>query len=324
MKKRLFGDQLFEYRVKEGKGTKPGVLMTVEGVFQRGGVKNANDRVYPTDLWHKVLSQEDVKSRLENKQMYGQFGHPGDGTTDPMKISHVVTRQELRSDGVVWGEADVLDTPAGQVVATLFEAGSKLGISSRGDGSIESKGGTDEVQDDYRLETYDFVLRPSTPGAFPGLAESVEENEKLVAEAIEGLVKRTDIPDRVPVLAQCLDILSVLESRNSGDKVKMVVESIQEELGKKTLLEVSANPSINPLELLQQQESIMPYAGMTPVPAMPAGTPPVQDPNLLQWHQNQVNQAVHQVATQKENEVRGLKDTLIKAQREHQETKRKL
>ena len=66
---RLTNDQLFEYKIKEGKGTKSGVLMTVEGIFQRGDTKNANGRVYPTGVFGKVFSSEEFKSRLENKQM---------------------------------------------------------------------------------------------------------------------------------------------------------------------------------------------------------------------------------------------------------------
>ncbi len=317
----------FEYKLKEAAG-KPGVLATVEGVFQKADTKNANGRVYPMPLWKNVLAREDTKERLENKQMYGMFGHPASGATDPEKISHVVTKQELRSDGTVWGEADILDTPSGHIVKTLFEYGSKLGISSRGDGSIEKKGGQDEVKEDYRLEAYDFVLKPSTPGAFPGLTEAeLTENEKIVAEAIEGLVK-SELPEkhRIPVLVESLKILSVLESTNSGDNIKALSEQIQEELGREPIISLTANESVNPLESISRQEesNMAAFMHSPGIPAPQQQPGPQMDPNLLAWHQNQVQAAVNSVAGQKEQEITGLKDVVIRAQREHTETKRKL
>lgn len=286
----------FKYKIKESEH-RPGVLMTVEGVFQRADKKNANGRVYPTELWHQVLRQDDVVSRLQNRQMVGMLGHPQDGQTDPEKISHIVTRQDLAVDGTLIGEADILDTPTGRITATLFAAGVQLGISSRGDGSIEKQGGDDIVQNDYRLETYDFVLKPSTPGAYPSVVENVEENEKLVVSALEGLVKK-ELPEkqRVPVLLECLEILSGLERGNS-DLIKSLSQRITEAVGgKRTLVSVVANDTI-------QEENRMPEQ-------------PKDGALTLEWHRKAVNEAVHNVAGKKDKEISHLKEQVLKLQSE--------
>lgn len=322
----------FDYKIVESSKDKlrEGVLMKIGGVFQRADTENANKRVYPKELWLDVLQRPDIKERIENRRMVGMLGHPASGQTDPEKISHVVTMQELRSDGSIYGEAEILDTPQGRIAETMFKAGIGWGISSRGDGSIEKKGEKNEVQTDYRLETYDLVLKPSTPGAYPGmLSEStVEENEKLVAEAIDGLVNSEDIPSdhRVGVLTECLKILSVLEAENSGDRIQTISTKIREELqasDPEVLLTIQANesvqnPGFNPQTSLE--DNMPPVAQNQP----PAPQQPQMSQDTLAWHQQQVNYHVGTAVAAKESEIASLKDTVIKAQREHTETRKRL
>jgi len=206
-----------------------GVLMTLEGVLQRADTKNANKRVYPMSLWNKILKDEDVNSRLESRRMLGELDHPAHGSTALSRVSHVVTSQELRPNGEVFGRIDILDTPGGRIAETLFKAGVQLGVSSRGDGSVEQKDGFSEVQDDFRLETYDLVLKPSTPGAYPQVVESEEQAEKnleLIADAVEGLVKSTS---DVEVLLECHKIISVLEGCETRRKAihEMLTEKLK-------------------------------------------------------------------------------------------------
>lgn len=312
---------VFKYKVLEGKKAKPGVLMSVEGVFQRADTKNANGRVYPTEVWTDVLKREDTKTRLEKRQMVGMLGHPSSGQTDPEKVSHVVTKQELRSDGTVHGEADILDTPHGRIAATMFEAGVTLGISSRGDGSVKKKGGTDEVQKDFGLETYDFVFKPSTPGAFPGVVEGISENEsKLVVEAIEGLVK-SELPEeqRVTVLAECLKILQAVDEANPVDPVRSLLSKLQEEVGikePKVLLRLEAEENIEDQPSDKEIEMHTNGNGQD----QPKGL----DQATFQWHQEQIKSAVEAAVAQKDSEVAEVKDVLVKAQKEHSETRKRL
>lgn len=322
--------QPLKYNVLESDRSKlrEGVLMKIGGTFQRADTENANKRIYPKELWLDVLQRPEIVERIENRRMLGMLGHPASGVTDPEKVSHVVTVQELKSDGTIYGEAEILDTPTGRVADTLFRAGIGWGISSRGDGSIEQKGGKNEVQNDYRLETYDLVVRPSTPGAYPGmLAETtIEENEKLVAEAIEGLVNSEDIPTdlRVGVLTECLKILSVLEAQDSGDRIAMISSKIQEELKSETVRRIEAKESVQQPGFVPQSNPedvmVLPVAGSQNSPQQPANIP--QD--TLAWHQSQVQYQVGQAVAAKESEIAGLKDVVIKAQREHTETKKRL
>lgn len=310
--------------IEKNKGDKPSsILMTVGGVFQRADVENANQRIYPKKLWKEVLSRNEVKTRIEKKQMFGMLGHPSNGQTDPEKVSHVITKQEMMEDGTIYGEAEILDTPTGRIAAALFNAGCGLGISSRGDGSIEKKGNKNEVQDDYQLETYDFVLKPSTPGAYPELVENVEDHEKLVSEAIAGLVSSEGIPSnqKVPVLTECLQILSVLEANNSGNLVHKISTMIQEELKSSQpspILVVEADPSINP-ELGKPQNHKESYTMVNP--ATPA---PQLSQDTLTWHQNTLTQEVARVSAEKDKEIGSLKDTLLTVQRESSDLNKKL
>lgn len=202
--------QPFQYKILEQE-KRPGVLMALEGIFQRAGTENANKRVYPESLWKKIMSDEDVVDRLTTRRMVGELDHPANGSTSTQRVSHVVTNHEMHEDGTIRGRLEILDTPNGRIAETLLNAGVQLGISSRGDGSVERKGDVSEVQDDFRLETYDLVLKPSTPGAFPQIVESedaLKKNNQLIADAVEGLVKSTSDLD---VLLECHKIISVLE-----------------------------------------------------------------------------------------------------------------
>jgi len=211
---KLIEVQKFDYNLVE-KAKRDGVLMTLEGVFQRADTENANKRIYPSSLWQKILSDEEINERISNRTMLGELDHPTSGATSLTRASHVVTGHKLLPNGEVRGVLEILDTPAGKIAETMIRAGVWLGVSSRGDGSVEKKGESSEVQDDFRLETYDLVLKPSTPGAYPQLIESVEESEKnilLIADAVEELVKSTDELD---VLLECHKIISVLEGCES-------------------------------------------------------------------------------------------------------------
>ena len=278
--------------------------MTVEGVFQRADTENANKRVYPKNLWQKILQQEDTKKRIQSKQMLGMFGHPVSGKTDPMLISHVVTRQELRNDGTVFGEAEVLDTPAGRIVASLFEAGVKLGISSRGDGSVQQKGGKSEVQEDFYLETYDFVLKPSTPGAFPELAEA--ENTQLALNALESLVKN-NLPqveeDRNRVVVACKKICEDLEG--SSVRISNIVEADPNQLPVIPVVTVEAK-----MEMPKQEET-----NKTNVVEDNNMDKSQLNENMLQWHQNQLTEAVNTAVDKKNEEIQDIKEQMLDTQK---------
>jgi ribosomal protein L16 Arg81 hydroxylase len=135
----------------------------VEGVFQRSDVENANKRVYPRSIWEKQLQNPDIIESINSRSMYGELDHPADGKTKLQRVAHLITGLELNEDGTVTGSAEILPTPNGQILRALFESGAQVGISSRGSGSVQNG----RVQEDFKLSTFDFVARPSTPGALP-------------------------------------------------------------------------------------------------------------------------------------------------------------
>jgi hypothetical protein len=234
----------FEYRIVE-KRKRPGILMTLEGKLQHAGVENQNKRLYPVTLWDKLLENDEVKSRITNREMVGTLGHPASGATDEEKISHVITNLYKKSDGEIWGNVDVLDTPHGQIAAKLFEAKVRIGASSRGDGSTVKNGDIEEVQDDYALETFDLVLKPSTFGAFPQITESVQdrkENDTKIVEALDNLIDKSSDLD---VLFECDRISGLLESSNnlrSKIKTKLIETRKDLEPNNNESLEESMDP----------------------------------------------------------------------------------
>lgn len=152
----------------------------VEGPFQRSDTKNANGRTYPRAIWDKHIA--DAKSAVQQSVheggMLGHLEHPKDGRTDG-NLGALVTRDlTLRSDGVVWGIAELLDTSGGLILQEYTRKGVKWGVSSRGNGSVDDTGRVNE--NDYALTAFDGVMRPSTPGAFPtpvGASQREHANE---------------------------------------------------------------------------------------------------------------------------------------------------
>jgi hypothetical protein len=297
----------FEYKIVEEK-KRPGVLLTMEGTLQRAGVKNANGRVYPIPLWHKLMADGDVNERLKTRRMVGELDHPASGATSLSRVSHVVTEHKLLNDDSVFGRLDILDTPMGQIAATLAKAGVQLGISSRGDGSVEKKGDVDEVQNDYRLETYDLVLKPSTPGAYPKIVESEEkakENLSLIAQAVEGLVKSTSDVD---VLLECHKIISVLEGCES--RRESILTELKTKLGKE------------PKE--QQTQASEDIMSGTTVPA-PTDKPVINmSPEMQQYLKEFVDKGVREAVDAKNEEIAKLNERIVSLTAENEDLTQKV
>jgi hypothetical protein len=137
--------------------------MFLTGVMQRSDAQNGNGRVYP----HAILEREigNYAKLVKERRALGELDHPEDSVINLKNASHMVT--EVWWDGKdVMGKVQVLNTPSGQVLRSLVESGVKLGISSRGLGSVHESQGRTIVEDDFQLICFDFVSEPSTTGAF--------------------------------------------------------------------------------------------------------------------------------------------------------------
>lgn len=157
----------------------------IEGTFLQGDIKNRNGRVYEFKmLKDKVMNYR--KEFVEQKRAFGELGHPDGPTINLERVSHMIV--ELAPDGKnFYGKAKIMDTPYGKIVKNLIDEGAKLGVSSRGVGSLEEKQGASYVKADFRLSTAaDIVADPSAPEAFvQGVMEGREwvyENGLLVAK----------------------------------------------------------------------------------------------------------------------------------------------
>lgn len=146
----------------------------IEGIFMQSEQKNKNGRIYPKEVLQKEVNRY-VKEYVEPKRAFGELGHPDGPTVNLDKVSHMIT--ELVEDGKNFiGRAKILDTPNGQIVKSLIDEGARLGVSSRGMGTLKAEKRAQVVQDDFYLATAaDIVADPSAPNAFvEGIMEGVE------------------------------------------------------------------------------------------------------------------------------------------------------
>lgn len=160
-----------EYIVEEKDGEKQ---MKIRGIFMQADIKNRNGRVYPMQVLQKEVDRYNKEFVAEGRA-YGELGHPDGPTVNLDRVSHMVTKLEPDGKNFI-GEAKLLSTPMGEIAKALIKDGGKLGVSSRGMGSLESRNGANYVKNDFYLATAaDIVADPSAPKAFvQGIMEGKE------------------------------------------------------------------------------------------------------------------------------------------------------
>ena len=176
-----------EYITEEVKGK---TNYKIRGVFLQSEIKNRNGRVYPKQTLANEVSRYN-REFVEQKRAFGELGHPDGPTVNLERVSHMITK--LYPDGNNFiGEAKIMDTPYGKIVKNLIDEGAKLGVSSRGMGSLErSRGGEARVGNDFYLATAaDIVADPSAPDAF---VEGIMEGKEWVWD--NGVIKERDIEE---------------------------------------------------------------------------------------------------------------------------------
>ena len=151
--------------------------LVVKGVLQRAEAKNQNGRVYPREILVREAKKYTSEFIKERRAM-GELDHPDSSVVNLQNVSHNVLEMHWSGNDLV-GTVEVLSTPAGNILKELFKGGIKLGISSRGLGSIKQESAGDEVQGDFELIAFDFVSNPSTHGAFLSpVNESVQKVDR--------------------------------------------------------------------------------------------------------------------------------------------------
>lgn len=158
----------------------------IEGIFMQAEKKNRNGRKYPNKVLMKEANRYQ-KEYVEQNRAMGELGHPDGPTVNLERVSHLI--ESLKPDGNnIIGRAKILETPYGKIVKNLMQGGVKLGVSSRGMGSLEQKNGVNIVKDDFMLSAIDIVADPSAPDAF---VDGVMEGKAWVWD--NGLLKEQDL-----------------------------------------------------------------------------------------------------------------------------------
>jgi hypothetical protein len=159
--------------LSEGKAGGP---IRFKGIFSEAERPNGNKRIYSRTLLEREVKK--LQGKIGSRQLLGELDHPSDEVVHLNNVSHVITKLSLQGNHVI-GEGEVLNTPAGKVLSELLRAKVRLGISSRGTGSVDldETGAHYMVGENYNMITFDMVSEPSSQDAFPSLAESKQLNE---------------------------------------------------------------------------------------------------------------------------------------------------
>jgi len=149
--------------------------MCIRGRFQMAETANNNKRVYSKELLEREA--ERLIEAYSARRLMGELDHPTHDHVSLQNVSHLITKLSMKGNEMI-GEAELLNTPAGQVAQALLKGGVQLGISSRGMGTLtEGADGYKYVNEDFKLLTFDLVADPSTKGAFPGLVKESVDSE---------------------------------------------------------------------------------------------------------------------------------------------------
>ena len=171
----------------ENRGGK--MVPILRGVFGRCDEKNNNGRVYSKQLLEREVVR--IGEAMKERRLLGELDHPSHDSVKLSNVSHLITNLSFKNNELM-GECELLNTPSGKVAQALVEGGVKVGISSRGMGTLsEQSDGTKHVNEDFKLVTFDLVADPSTRGAFPGISESNQSNlvEEIVKDTLDTAAK---------------------------------------------------------------------------------------------------------------------------------------
>ena len=180
-----YTDQSLEILTEEKEGG--GKSYSIEGVFMQAEQKNRNGRIYPKPIMETALGKYNTE-QVSKGRAVGELNHPEGPTVNLDKVSHKIESLDWKGNDVV-GKATILETPMGQIVKGLLDGGVRLGVSTRGMGSLQNNGNAMVVKDDFILNAVDIVQDPSAPSAFVnGVMEGVEwvwNNGIIEPQAIE-------------------------------------------------------------------------------------------------------------------------------------------
>ena len=180
MKKQLLTEFIpLNYSHELNEAIKRNGIVRFKAILQRANAKNQNGRVYPKEILIRE-SEKYINEYIRERRALGELDHPENRTVVNLaNVSHNIVESHWEGDDLI-GTIEILNTPSGNIVKELMRSGIKIGVSSRGVGSVRELGeNTVEVEDDFNLICFDIVSNPSTQGAFlsEGLVASLEDNK---------------------------------------------------------------------------------------------------------------------------------------------------
>jgi len=193
----LIDSMPLEFTLEESKD-QPGKYV-VRGQFARSDQPTENKRLYGRHLWEREIGR--LGEALEGRMVFGELDHPADGRTKLQRVSHILTNLHLEG-GEVQGAAELIDTPNGRIAKAILDANGKIGVSSRGFGTTKvNSRGVHEVQEDFRLHTFDFVADPAMKTAYPEVFH--EETQKIPEDGMNLTLEdlKRDYPGLVEALS---------------------------------------------------------------------------------------------------------------------------
>jgi hypothetical protein len=167
------------------------------GICQKSGTKNGNGRIYRKETLEREV--ENYQKAIQERRALGELDHPDDSVVNLKNCSHLMTKMWWDGESVM-GKIEVLDTPSGKILKELVKAGVKLGISSRGMGSVKQKNGETIVEDDFQLICFDMVSEPSTPGAFLSPSKSLGTTVSMSPKIHNYIAESKDSNEKIELL----------------------------------------------------------------------------------------------------------------------------
>ena len=160
--------------------------LMVEGILATAEVKNGNGRYYKKELWDREMEKYD--QLVKERRSMGELDHPESTVINLKNVSHIVTGYDWDGDQLM-GKIEILPTPSGNILKELIKNGVTVGVSSRGMGSLEDRGGVMEVQDDFELLCWDFVSTPSNPGSFMSVLQEGKETVTYDYSKVNNIIR---------------------------------------------------------------------------------------------------------------------------------------
>jgi len=208
--------------------------MIARGEFAVADQPTDNRRIYPAKIWEREIAK--LMPQIKERKVYGEIDHPADGKTRLQNVSHLITDLQMNENGQIIGEAEIMNTGKGLDLQAIQQAGGKVGVSSRGFGSVvTNEEGMQVVQDDYQLMTFDFVALPAVETSYPKFVQedkNLEEDDMVDKEKEKGAEEPKEIKTTEDLKEKFPKLVSAIEKEAEVFAAKKLKEQIEAELEK--------------------------------------------------------------------------------------------